>query len=189
MSSTGSLAPRRASSAPAVSGVTFGVLSIVLGVLVLVWPDATLLLVAILFGIQLIVLGVLRVALARTLPADPGWLRPVTLVLGVLTILAGIFCLFHPGTSLVVVAILLAVGWLAEGLAVFVQAFVEGPSGGTRAFLVITGIVLVIAGLLVLIFPGGSLLLLTRFAGILLIVIGVTEVIASISQRRKTRTA
>lgn len=168
------------------AGIGMGVLSIVIGIFVLAWPTITLVVVAVLFGIQLIVLGALRIALGSAVPADPGWLKPLIIVMGVLTVIAGIICLVRPGTSLVVIAIFLAIGWIFEGIAAVAQAFMADRSVGARIFFIISGIVSIVAGLIVAIFPGSSLVLLTRFGGILLIVVGIAEVIAALMSRRMT---
>lgn len=164
--------------------VALGVLSIVLGVLVLVWPGVTLLVVAIVFGLQLIVAGALRISTSRMLPSDPGWLRPVSLALGALSIVAGVICLFRPGTSLLVVAIVIAAGWLSEGVAALAQGLRSGRSASARTFLIASGVVSVLGGLVVAIFPGSSLVLLARLAGIMLVLIGVAELVTAFMARR-----
>ena len=169
--------------------VGIGVLSVVLGVLVLVWPQATLLVVAIIFGLQLIAAGAVRLAVTRELPTDPGWVRPVSIALGALSIIAGIICLFRPGTSLVVIAILIAAGWIAEGVAAIVHGFASGRSTGARVFLFVFGAISVIAGIVVAVWPGETLVILTRVAGILLIVIGVAELVMVFVARRAMREA
>ena len=161
-----------------------GILSVILGIMVLVWPKATLLIVAIMFGLQLIVAGAVRLSVTRDLPSDPGWLKPVSIGLGVLSIIAGIICLFRPGTSLAVIAIFIAIGWIAEGIAALVQGFGSDRTTGTRVFLIVSGVVSILGGLVVAIFPGSSLVVLTRIAGIALIVIGIVELVAAFMARR-----
>src|SRR6478735_39714 len=126
--------------------ITIGILSLLLGILVLVWPKATLLVVAITFGLQLIVAGAVRIAMSRDLPHEPGWLRPLSMLLGALSVVAGVICLFRPGTSLLVIAIFIAVGWVAEGIATIAHGFGSDRSTGARVFLVVAGVVWVIAG-------------------------------------------
>jgi uncharacterized membrane protein HdeD (DUF308 family) len=169
--------------------VAIGILSVLLGILILVWPSATLLVVAITFGLQLIVAGVVRIAMSRDLPSEPGWLRPSSIALGVLAVVAGVICLFRPGTSLLVIAILIAVGWVAEGIATIAHGFGSDRSAGSRIFLVVAGIVWILAGLAVAIFPGSSLVLLTLLAGIMIIVIGVAELVMVLLVRRAARGA
>ena len=165
--------------------VGLGVLSVVLGVLVLAWPKATLLV----FGLQLIVVGAVRIATSRLLPSEPGWLRPVSILLGALTIVAGVICLFRPGTSLLVIAIFIAAGWIAEGVAAIAQGTGSERTTGARVYLLVSGVVAVLAGLVVAIFPGSSLVLLTRLSGIMLILIGVAELVAAFMARRAVSAA
>ncbi|GAA1505414.1 hypothetical protein GCM10009740_40170 [Terrabacter terrae] len=167
--------------------VAVGVLSVVLGVIVLVWPNVTLLVVAILFGIQLIAAGAIRLSVTRELPSHPGWVRPVSMALGVLTVIAGIVCLFRPGTSLFVIAILIAVGWIAEGVAALAHGFAADRSTGARVFLIVFGAISVIAGVAVAAWPGETLVILARIAGILLIVLGVAELVTVFVARRESR--
>ncbi len=164
--------------------VALGVLSIVLGVLVLAWPGVTLLVVAIAFGIELVVAGALRISTSRLLPSEPAWLKPVSLALGALSVVAGIICLLRPGTSLLVVAIVIAAGWLSEGVAAVAQGFRVGRTAPARTFLIASGVVSVLAGLVVAIFPGSSLVLLARLAGIMLVLIGVAELVTAFMARR-----
>lgn len=168
--------------------IAMGILSIVLGVLVLVWPKATLLVVAITFGLQLIVAGAVRLSVSRDLPSEPGWLRPVSMALGVLSIIAGIICLFRPGTSLFVIAIFIAAGWIAEGIAALAQGFGSERSTGARVFLIVSGVVSIIAGIVVAAWPGATLLVLTRLAGIMLILIGIAELVTAFMARRAAGT-
>ncbi|MHA3834977.1 HdeD family acid-resistance protein [Terrabacter sp. AAH1] len=164
--------------------VALGILSIVLGVLVLAWPGVTLLVVAITFGLELVVAGALRISTSRLLPTEPAWLKPVSLVLGALSVVAGIICLLRPGTSLLVVAIVIAAGWLSEGVAAVAQGVRAGRSATARTFLVASGVVSVLAGLVVAIFPGSSLVLLARLAGVMLVLIGVAELVTAFMARR-----
>ncbi|WP_374971304.1 HdeD family acid-resistance protein [Terrabacter sp. BE26] len=169
--------------------IAIGVLSVVLGVIALVWPDVTLLVVAILFGIQLITAGAIRVSVTRELPSQPGWVRPVSMGLGVLTVIAGVICLFRPGTSLFVIAFLIAVGWIAEGIGALAHGFAAGRSAGARVFLIVFGVISVIAGIVVAAWPGETLVILARVAGILLIVLGIAELITVFVARRVAKTA
>jgi uncharacterized membrane protein HdeD (DUF308 family) len=167
--------------------VALGVLSLVLGVLVLAWPGATLLVVAVVFGLQLVVAGAMRISSSGLLPSQPAWLRPVSLALGVLSVVAGVVCLLRPGTSLLVIAILIAAGWLSEGVATLAQGLRAGRAVPGRTFLIGSGAVSVVAGLVVAIFPGSSLVLLARLAGIMLVLIGVAELVTAFMARRAGR--
>ena len=166
--------------------VAIGILSIVVGILVLTRPVDTLFFVAILFGIQLVILGVVRIVLAASASGVPGWLKILSIVLGILTIIAGVICFTRPQASLFILAILLAVGWIADGIADLARGFGRDRSGGERTYLIILGIVSIIAGLVVAIFPGPSLVLLAQVAGVALLIIGALTCLSAIMGRRRT---
>jgi hypothetical protein len=169
------------------AAIVTGVVSIIVGVIAVVWPHVTLIVVAVLFAIELIVLGVLRLTSIGALPSEPRWLKPLTVVLGVLTLAAGIVCLFRPNASLLVIAVLLAVGWLMEGLSSLAAGFASGISGGMRTWLLIAGVLLVVGALFVLFYPKDSLVVLTVWAGILFILLGLVLVASALLARREVR--
>ena len=173
------------------AGLALGLVALVVGIVILAWPSATLRVVAFLFALQLITFGVVRLWLAQGLPRDPRWLRAVTYVLAVLTVAAGLICLVSPGTSIATIALILAVGWLSDGISSVAHAFTATSlSGPLRLGVALGGIVLVGAALLVALFPQTSIALLIRYSGILLVVIGIAEIIgALLTRRRESRTA
>jgi len=64
--------------------IALGVGTLALGVVVLLWPEATLTVIAVLFGAQLVVVGAMRIATAAVSTDIEGWLRAVLFVVGVL---------------------------------------------------------------------------------------------------------
>jgi uncharacterized membrane protein HdeD (DUF308 family) len=166
--------------------IAIGILSIVVGILVITRPVNTLVFVAILFGVQLVVLGIVRIALAISVADLPRWLKILSVVLGILTIIAGVFCFIRPQASLVILAILLAAGWIADGVADLARGFTGQRSGGERTYLIVLGVVSIVAGLVVAIFPGPSLVLLTQIAGGALLLIGALTCLSALMGRRRT---
>ena len=65
--------------------ILFGILSIIAGVLALVWPEVTILALVILLGIDILIWGVLLVANAF----QTGQGRVLAVILGVLALIAG----------------------------------------------------------------------------------------------------
>lgn len=165
--------------------IALGVLAIVLGLIALIWPDATLLVVAVVFGLELIAAGIVRIIAAVTLSSLAGWWRVVSGILGVLTAIAGIICLFLPATSLFVLVVVIAVGWLMDGISELVSAFSVSGGAGERVGLIVFGVLSIIAAIVVLAFPAGSLVLLARIGGVILIAIGIASVISVILARRQ----
>ena len=166
--------------------IALGILSIVVGILVVARPVDTLFFVAVLFGIQLVILGVVRIVLAASTSDLSRGLKILSIVLGILTIIAGVICFTRPQASLVILAILLAAGWIADGIADLARGFTGQRSGGERTYLIVLGVVSIVAGLVVAVFPGPSLALLTQIAGVALIIIGALTCLSAIMGRRRT---
>src|SRR5262245_55639560 len=65
--------------------LAFGVISILAGLIAVVWPGATLVAIAIVFAVQLIVGAVYRFAAVFAMPDEGGWLRALQALLAVLS--------------------------------------------------------------------------------------------------------
>ncbi|MEO8908391.1 MAG: DUF308 domain-containing protein [Microbacteriaceae bacterium] len=99
-------------------GETFviAVVGIVLGVMALIWQGATLSFVGVVFGAYLIVSGVVRIAAAFVSRHIGVWHRLLIGLLGVIIVAAGILCIADPLQSIVLLAFVIGVGWIAAGI-------------------------------------------------------------------------
>jgi len=97
-------------------GIVVGVSALLFGILLLVWPEIILLVTAVLFGLQLLIAGIVRIVSGIASGELDGGERALSITLGVLVLLAGIFCLRNPGLTLLWIVILVACGWLIEGI-------------------------------------------------------------------------
>ncbi len=152
--------------------ITSAIAAIVLGIIALVWPGPTLVAIAIVFGIWLVIGGVMRIATAvtsRFLPTGTRWLLGV---LGALVVIAGIVCLFHPGSALWVLTVFIGVSWIIDGIIALFSGR-DRATVGPRWLYVLGAVVSVIAGIIVLALPGLAIATFAVFGGILLIIIGV----------------
>jgi uncharacterized membrane protein HdeD (DUF308 family) len=152
--------------------IALGVGTVLLGLVVLFWPEATLVVVAILFGAQLVVVGAMRIATAVVSRGVEGWLRAVLFLVGVLVLLAGLLCLRNPSASLLGLIVLISFGWLVNGVMELLAAASPDVSGA-RWLLVVGGIVSIVGALLMLFWPGLALLTFTTLGGWLLVIFGV----------------
>jgi uncharacterized membrane protein HdeD (DUF308 family) len=147
-----------------------GALGAVLGVLVLAWPGPTATVLAVLFGIHLLVAGVLQFLAAFSEAGQPGS-RGLSCVLGTTSFLVGLLCLREPLQTLAVLGLLVGVAWTLGGIIRVVQGIVA-DRGATRGWRIASGVVWVVAGGVVLVYPGASVVVLTSVLGIVLIVGG-----------------
>jgi uncharacterized membrane protein HdeD (DUF308 family) len=158
-----------------------GAAAIVLGVLVLAWPGATLVVVGALFGVYLVVNGVFQLAGAFGTHV-PAHMRVLGFVSGALSVLLGLICFRGPAQSILLLALWIGFGWLLRGIMLTAMAIsTEGlPARGWQLFL---GIITLLAGIVLIISPFRSIAALTLVTGIWLIVLGVIEVVHAIQLR------
>jgi len=158
-----------------------GIASIVMGVILLAWPGETLLVLAVIFGIQLIMWGVMFL-IGSVLVAEGGGRLVLGVIGGVFAILAGVAAIRAPGRTLVLLALFLGASWLISGILEMVDGITErGDEGWT--WTVISGAISAIAGIVVMSFPVGSIATLALWSGILMIVLGAARIWMSLQLR------
>lgn len=154
--------------------VAFGAITLVAGILVLVWPAKSLLAIAVILGIWLLVAGVFRLVAALALDEAQGSSRVLIALLGVLAILVGILCLARPFQTVTALALLLGAFWVVGGVIEFFHGLAGRAPG--RGWAIAGGLLSVLAGIVVLAYPGASLLVLVWLFGIWLIVLGIVGI-------------
>ncbi|WP_067856539.1 HdeD family acid-resistance protein [Nocardia shimofusensis] len=162
-----------------------GVISVLVGIVVLVWPGKTLLVAGILFGIYLVVSGALQLVSAFGATKTAG-MRVLYFLSGALSIVVGVFCFRDELTSILLLGLWIGIGWLFRGVALMV-AVVSEPTLPGRGWQGLFGVLTIIAGVILVIWPVSSIATLTLVAGIWLIVLGVTEIVTAIGVRRDAK--
>lgn len=114
---------------------------------------------------------------------DNWWL---ILVLGILSLLAGIAVLAWPKATIVVIAFLFGIWLIVEGVFSLVRGFGDRLDGGSRALLIISGILLIILGLMAFRSITQSIEILLLFIGIGFVLRGTLELFAAISAAKGT---
>jgi uncharacterized membrane protein HdeD (DUF308 family) len=154
--------------------LAYGIITLLAGIAVLAWPSATLLVIAVLFGVQLIVSGIFRFVAALAIDDLTGGTRVLLALLGVLSVIIGLWAVRHVLLTLLALVVFLGIFWVINGaIEVFTALSHRAmPERGWTAFM---GILSVIAGVIVLAYPGLSLLSLAVILGIWLLVFGAME--------------
>jgi uncharacterized membrane protein HdeD (DUF308 family) len=143
------------------------------GVIMLAWPRATLVVVAVLAGVALIVTGLVRLFDGFTARHDTGARRVADVLIGVLAIIAGLFCVRHNELSVTLVAFVVGAFWVLHGLTELAVAATSGPLPG-RGLRAVSGLLSLAAGLAVVFWPSITVLLLVQILGIWLILYAAT---------------
>jgi uncharacterized membrane protein HdeD (DUF308 family) len=169
---------------PAVLLAALGMLAV--GVLLLVWPKATLTIVAILIGAALIVAGLLRLFDGITADGETGGMRAADIVIGLLAIVVGLYCLKHHSLTVLVLALVVGVFWTIHGIGDLITAATSAgvPGRGLRA---IGGVFSLAAGLVILFWPEVSLILLLTILGAWLLLYGVVLAVLAFRLRSEAK--
>lgn len=121
-----------------------------LGFLLLFWPYASLAVTAVLLGIALLATGVLRLVHGVTAGAEAGAHRSTHLLIGILAVLAGIYCLGDIAGTVMLLSLVVGLFWVMHGLVDLVAAGSREPG---RVLTGITGGLSLLAGLIVIFWP------------------------------------
>ena len=165
-----------------------GLLTIVLGGIVLAWPGPTILVASTLFGVYLLVTGFIGLFMAFTLPRSAA-MRVLLFISGALTVVLAILSFRHLGDAYAVLLLSLwiGIGFIFQGISAIAAAIGESNLPG-RGWSVVLGVISVIAGLVVLVWPFDSIVILVLVTGVWLVVLGVVQIIQSFQIRKDART-
>ena len=133
-----------------------GILAILFGIACVFWPGLSLLTFVYLFGAYILVAGLIAVFQGVVaIGHHKIWI--LTLLLGILEIGVGVYLLRHPGVSFAVLILLVAFSFIVYGVFEVIGSLVdERASGAARTLAIITGVLGVIAGILMFFQPAAS---------------------------------
>ena len=169
-------------------GFGYGAVSVIAGVIALAWPDVTVVVLAIVFGVQLFVLGLFRVVEAFAIPETSAAAKVLSVILGLLSFIVGVLCLRSPVQTVVVLTLVLGLFWLIHGVADIVIGISRRDQTG-RIWIITGGVIGVIAGIVVLASPEASAVTLAWLVGILLVLQGIVVLVVTLGRRRATESA
>lgn len=154
-----------------------GVVALAVGIALLVWPGRTLVVGAALTGIYFAFAGVARIVMGIVGSALSGGLRALTVIMGVLLLLAGVITLRNLEASTVVLLLVLAIsvgiGWIIDGIMVLV----ESGSAASRGWAIVYGVIGIIAGIVVLSAPAITAVVLVWINAIVFVVLGIIGIV------------
>ena len=162
-----------------------GVTAVALGVIVLAWPGKTLLVAGVLFGIYLVVSGIGYVFAAFGTHSGAA-MRVLTFITGVISLVLGFFCFRDKYEAVALLALWIGISWVFRGMTLLATALSLDHLPG-RGWQVLSGLIIVIGGGVLIIYPIDSIAVLTLVAGCWLIAIGIVDVITAFQVRHRTK--
>ncbi|MEU6918114.1 HdeD family acid-resistance protein [Streptomyces olindensis] len=162
------------------------VATLVPGILLLVWPEATLHVVAVLIGLYLLAAGAFR--FVETFARREQGHRLPSLLLAVLYVLAGVLCLRNPLQTITALSLIVGLVWLVSGMLTLYHAL-AAPDLPHRGFVLGAAVLALVAGVVVLALPAESARALTRLLGLWLVLLGLAEAGLALAWRAALRRA
>jgi uncharacterized membrane protein HdeD (DUF308 family) len=159
-------------------------ISAVVGILLLVWPDRTLALAASLAGICLVLIGLVQIARATL---DGGFSRGEQIAAGfmaVVALAAGAFLLARPEDTVRAVAIAVGAFLIVSG----VVTGMGGASSGARGLAFLTAAVEIGIGIAIVAWPDETVTVYATLTGIYLLVRALLKAALAFSLRSSAET-
>src|SRR6201992_207511 len=167
----------------------WGVLTIVLGAMVLAWPGPTILVSSTIFGVYLLISGLAELYFAFTLPWSAAT-RVMLFLTGALSLVLAILSFRHIGDAYAVLLLSLWIGtgFIFLGVSENAVALSERDLPG-RGWYVVLCIMTIIPGGIVLVWLFDSIVVLTIVSGVSLVVLGLIQIVQAFQIRKDGKTA
>ena len=166
------------------TGLIIGaIITAIVGILMLAFPGKTAVLAAIIFGVFVLVRGIVRIVVGIGGPGLTGLGRTVSIILGVILLAAGVFILIDINRGIEVLAIIIGISWIIDGIA----TLIESSRAAARAFSIVTGIISVLAGVGMFFLGGLGVELIMVLIGSIALALAVVQIIGAATVGRMSR--
>jgi len=156
-----------------------GVTTLVLGLIVAFYPNATLNVIAVLIGLVLIVSGIFH--LIRVFGSNEPhrvWLG----ISGLLLIVIGVVLIRHLHLTVGIIGLIVGISWIVQGISALAAGFAGSLHEG-RGWWIFFGFISLIGGIVIAAVPVASVTALAVLIGIWFIVAGLFEIAAGFMLR------
>ncbi|GAA2926348.1 HdeD family acid-resistance protein [Microbacterium luteolum] len=165
-----------------------GVIALIAGLVLLIWPVKSAVIVTAIFATYLIIAGLVYIGLGIFSGAKGGWSRVGHIVLGLVYIVAGVIAYANLGaaaaTLAFVVVIFIGISWIVDGV---VSLSLLGRDG-SRVWTLLYALLSIIAGVVVLFSPIIAGLAFWLLLGISLVALGIVQIVRAITLGKDAKT-
>ncbi|WP_295010713.1 HdeD family acid-resistance protein [uncultured Microbacterium sp.] len=160
-----------------------GVIALLAGLVLLIWPAKTAVVVTGIVAVYLIIAGLVYLALGIFSGRGGGWGRVGHILLGLLYIVAAIIAFSNLPAATVALAIVtvvfIGISWIVDGV---VSLTLMGQDG-SKIWTLLYALLSIVAGIVVLFSPLYAAALLWWILGISLVVLGIVQIVRAITTR------
>jgi uncharacterized membrane protein HdeD (DUF308 family) len=147
-----------------------GVAALAFGILALLWPGVTLLVLVALFAAHALVSGAMAIIGAIRHRSEKNWW--LTLLLGLVSVAVGLIAILNPGLTIFVLVLLVAAQAIVMGIFDIIAAIRLRKEIEREWVLVLTGAISIVFGGLVFLFPPAGALAMAYMVGFYALLIG-----------------
>jgi uncharacterized membrane protein HdeD (DUF308 family) len=176
---------RSTSTSTSTSVILLGVLGVIAGIVAIAWPGVTILALVILFAIYAFAgagLQTMRAFSGRTAGPVLGHL-----LVALIDLAAGVVAVVWPGPTAVVLVLVVAIWAFVAGFAEIFGAFGSGETAGTRAMLIVTGLISIVLGVVLSSRPDIGAVTLALLFGLFSMTYGVSQIVHGVQMRQNRR--
>ena len=158
-----------------------GVVTVVLGLFTLFWTDHAINVIAVLFGIYLLVSGIFQIIAAF----GESQHKALLVISGILSVVLGVYMFkaVHADYSAEILALFVGIAWLFRGVIELVVGL-QSPKSEGRTWMIWGGILLIVGAIIVFVWPSLAVTTLFAIAGILLLVLGISEIVGAFQVKK-----
>ena len=166
-----------------------GLLTGLVGAIVLTWPGPTILVASTLFGVYLLMTGLIEMFVAFTPPWSAA-ARVMLFISGAVSLVLAILSFRHfgDGYAVLLLSLWIGIGFIFQGISGVTIGISERQVPG-RGWDIVLGILTAVAGVVVLAWPFDSIGILTIVIGVWLVIGGVVKVVQSFQIRGDVKAA
>ena len=156
-----------------------GALAVIFGIVTLAWPGMTLLALIFLWGFYALIDGISSIALGAAVRRH----RWSNVLIGVVGVLAGLVAIMLPGETAVVLLVIIAVWAIVAGVVQVIAGIALRRTMAHAWFLIVTGALTFILGVVLLLNPGAGALALVTTIGVFALIWGVSLILMAFRLR------
>lgn len=166
------------------TGLIIGaIITAILGILMLSFPEKSAFLAGIIFGIFILIRGIVRVVVGIGGPGLSALGRTVSIIFGALLLAAGVFVLVDLSAGVEVLAIVIGISWIIDGIV----TLLETSRTAAPAFAIVTGILSIVAGIAMFFLGALGVAVLMVVIGAVAIALAIVQVMGAIAVGRTAK--
>lgn len=163
--------------------LAFGLATVALGVILMVFTEQSVVFFAVIAGIYLIFSGIFLIVASFSGETGGTGVRVLSAIAGIFSVLLGIAAFRSVSHAVDILALLIGIGWVVRGIAEIIEG-ISNPDMPARAWVVFIGALSLVAGIVVLAWPAITLNALVWVTGLWLVFLGFIEIIGSVQLRK-----